>query len=138
MQKKPTILLVEDDHFQRKDVRIALEGGLKADVRTVSTEFEFLDQFDMIACNPPDIAVVDRMLRWANAAPDMPPPPEGLREDAGLRCVQKLRRDARTNKVKIVLYSVLGDEESGAYADYPQVVKEPDCQSLIDKIKEMT
>jgi hypothetical protein len=47
------VLLLEDDHLQRKDVQQALEKGLEAEVETKTTESEFHRDFEKIASNPP-------------------------------------------------------------------------------------
>ena len=103
------ILLVEDDFLQRDSIRKALEQnfvGAAVDAR--ASESEFLRDFEAIASNPPDIAVIDVMLRWANPSRDAPSPPTEPWEPqrAGLRCAQRLHDDDRTSGAKIILYTV--------------------------------
>ena len=103
------ILLVEDDFLQRDSIRKALEQnfvGAAVDAR--ASESEFLRDFEAIASNPPDIAVIDVMLRWANPSRDAPEPPAEPWEPqrAGLRCAQRLHDDDRTSGAKIILYTV--------------------------------
>ena len=138
MNKQLQILLVEDDHLQTKDLRLALERELKAEVRALSTESAFRLELETIAANPPDFAILDRMLRWANPARDMPSPPDDSRDpgEAGVRCGRILRSDPRTEKVRILLYSVLGDE--GDTGGFDCVVKETEFQNLIGRIRELT
>jgi PleD family two-component response regulator len=137
---KLKVLLVEDDHIQRANVRQAIENALDAEVATISTESEFHRDFERIAANPPQIAVVDVMLRWANPASDMPLAPAEVSsnpEQAGLRCASLLRNDERTNGVEVILYSVLPNDSFGA--PVPEgtecLVKELDYQNLIDAMK---
>jgi len=106
------VLLVEDDHVQRNYVRQALADGLKADVDTKTCEWEFQRDFDLLALNPPDVAVLDIMLRWASPSKDVAEPPkDSTPYHAGLRCAKRLKGDPRTQGVKVILYSVLPKED---------------------------
>ena len=140
---KLRVLLLEDDHLQRKDVQQALEKGLGAAVETKTTESEFRRDFEEIASNPPDVAVLDVMVRWANPSRDMPAAPQEVTdnpEKAGIRCARELRDDARTKAVKVILYSVLGNEDMGDEPlpdDVIGVVKETDFANLLEKVKEI-
>ncbi len=138
---KLRVLLVEDDHFQRENVRQAIENAIKAEVETKSTEWEFQRDFEAIAANPPHVAVLDIMLRWANPAADMPIPPPDVTSssEAGLRCASRLLNDLRTREVKVLLYSVLAKEDLG---DRPPegadcIIKELDFENLIEKLKQL-
>lgn len=140
---KLKVLLVEDDYIQRGNVRQAVENGIEADVETKSTESEFQRDFEVIASNPPQIAIVDVMLRWADPAPDMPSaPPEVTAnpEQAGLRCASMLRSDPRTSGVKVILYSVFDKDDFGA--EPPEgtdcLVKELDYENLIEVLRSAT
>jgi CheY-like chemotaxis protein len=133
------VLLVEDDHVQRNYVRQALADGLKADVDTKTCEWEFQRDFDLLALNPPDVAVLDIMLRWASPSKDVAEPPkDSTPYHAGLRCAKRLKGDPRTQGVKVILYSVLPKEDIPDVA-LPEgaifIVKEPDCQNLIDVMR---
>jgi len=133
------ILLVEDDHVQRSYVKQALADSLGADVATKTCESEFVRDFDLIASDPPDVAVLDIMLRWASPSRHgATPPADSTPYHAGLRCAQKLVNDPRTQSVKVILYSVLPKEDIPDFS-LPEtavfVVKESDCQNLIDAVK---
>jgi hypothetical protein len=57
-----------------------------------------------------------------------------------LRCAKKLAEDPRTRHVKPILYSVLPKEEflDTMLPDHAVfVVKEPDCQNLIDMVRDV-
>src|ERR1035441_4558333 len=73
---KLRILLLEDDHMQREDIRQALVKELGAQVEIKTTESEFRRNFEVIAANPPDVAVLDVMVRWATPSHDMPAAPD--------------------------------------------------------------
>ena len=136
---KLRVLLLEDDYLQRGAISNALEAKLQAEVQAKSTESEFRRDFDQIAANPPQVAVLDVMVRWANPTRDAEPEPIEIPktpEIAGLRCAQLLRDDPRTQRVKVILYSVLGPEDIGA--KFPEgvtsVVKETDFRALLEAV----
>ncbi|MGA2742443.1 MAG: response regulator [Bryobacteraceae bacterium] len=134
------ILLVEDDHVQRSYVQQALAESLGATVETKTCESEFVRDFESIASDPPDVAVLDIMLRWASPSRHgATPPADSTPYHAGLRCAQKLSGDPRTCSVKVILYSVLPKEDIPDFS-LPEiavfVVKESDCQNLIDVVRD--
>ena len=137
---KLRVLLLEDDHMQREDIRQALVKALGAQVEAKTTEWEFQHDFDAIVANPPDVAVLDVMVRWASPSRNMPDAPDEVTknpEKAGLRCARRLRQAPSTKAVKIILYSVLPKEEIGE-DELPgtvYLVKEPDWQNLVDEVK---
>jgi CheY-like chemotaxis protein len=134
------ILLVEDDHIQRDDIRSAIEQEMQGTVTMLSCEWDFLRKFEEIAANPPDLAVLDVMLRWQTPSRNPDPEPAGNpRESAGLRCATRLRSDERTQGVKVILYSVFPRESLAGLAvpdGVVWVVKEPDCENLMEAIRQ--
>lgn len=140
---KLRILLLEDDHMQSEDIRHALVKALGAQVETKTTESEFRHDFDVIASNPPDVAVLDVMVRWASPSRNMPAAPDEVTrypEMAGLRCARLLREAASTKAIKVILYSVLPKEEIGEdeLPGTTYLVKEADWQSLVDEVKKLS
>lgn len=101
------IVLVEDDHNQRSEIKKALESRYPDSVvETYPTESAFLSAVPGMATNPPDIAIVDMMVKWTNPGPDMTlPPPTADFLDAGFRCVDELHR--AYPDIPVVLYTVL-------------------------------
>jgi CheY-like chemotaxis protein len=132
------ILLVEDDHIQRSDICAAIEQAVQGTVSTLCCEWDFQTKFEEIASNPPDLVVMDVMLRWQAPSRNLEPPPSGHPpESAGLRCAARLRSDARTQSVKVILYSVFPPESIADLAVPGRVlwvVKELDLQNLFDAI----
>lgn len=109
-------LLVEDDSDQARLITTQVKGefpDVKIDV--VSTESDFLRSFEAIAAEPPDLVIMDVMLRWCNISQNMsPPPPEcGDYSRAGVRCCWLLRNDERTQKIPIVVLTVLDNIGNG-------------------------
>ena len=142
---KLKVLLIEDDYLQRKSVKKALERELDAEVITKSDEYEFVRDFEQIAEDPPHVAVIDNMLRWASPAREIPDPPNEATakhpENGGVRCGQRLMQDARTSHVRRIAYSVLGKEDLDSGTVLPDstllIVKEHDIHNLIDEVKKM-
>jgi hypothetical protein len=104
------ILLVEDEHPDVRRITSALQRGLPgSDLRIVRTEYEFRNAFKDIVLFAPELAVIDLMLPWTTAGPNMPGiPPEvagsGFR-DGGARCCRMLIDEEKIGKIPIILYS---------------------------------
>ncbi len=106
------IILVEDDHNQAEWMIQALKKRLpKANLRLIKTEHDFMDAIDEFEREPPAVIVLDIMLRWADAAPLMPEPPEEVVRNkhyrAGIRCVRELQGRKAAKNIPIVLYTIL-------------------------------
>jgi CheY-like chemotaxis protein len=109
------ILLVEDDHFQAEQIRSALEESFsKLSFEKVDSEHEFYSKLGDIERNPPDVIIMDVMLRWTHPSRDMPDPPEEVLAEkhyrAGFRCLKRLAEREATKRIGVILYTVL---ESG-------------------------
>lgn len=110
------ILIVEDDYLQAELIEEALrqEAALAPlEFERLSTESQFNERFEKLAANPPDLIIMDIMLRWTDPAPDMKAPPSDIEKDgyyrAGLRIEKLLAQDPRTRSVPIILYTILED-----------------------------
>jgi CheY-like chemotaxis protein len=139
------ILVVEDDHLQANWIRSSLEEGFPgATIQQISTEHEFHSRFNEIVVDPPDVVVMDVMLRWADPIPHLEPPPKEVQDEgfyrAGLRCKKMLAQDDRTANVPVILYTVLEyvDLEIDL-RDSPSNVthlrKEANSEELFDRIR---
>lgn len=107
-----TIWIVEDDELQLSWLKGLLETEVPgARIRKISTELEFRNALEDLKGDPPDLIILDIMLRWTDPAPDMIPAPAEVRENqffrAGIRCERLLRQDPRTQEVPVILYTVL-------------------------------
>ena len=108
------ILLLEDDCLQAESIRRELERAFGMScVEELATESQFRARLNTIARDPPDVAVLDVMVRWADPSPEPPEPPEDVRREkfyrAGLRCARLLA--AQVPDVPIVLYSILHPDD---------------------------
>ena len=95
------------------------------EVKRVVTELEFRNRFEEIATDNPSLILMDIMLRWTNKH-NLVEPPKDVEERgfyrAGLRCEKMLANDDRTNRIPIIIYSVLGKEDlEDEYQPRPQV-----------------
>jgi CheY-like chemotaxis protein len=114
--KTVDILLVEDDRRYAEILTRTLEKGLYAmRIRRVCTESEFYQLLPAIRSTPPDIIILDMMIRWQNPTPEMRLPPDDVKKDgyyrAGLRCFAKLQETAETNKIPVIFHSVIEHSE---------------------------
>lgn len=137
------VLLVEDDYIQEDMITETLERtftGIK--VEKIRTEAEFYDGIDRIASKPPDVVVMDVMLRWTDPAPNMPTPPDKVQQEgyprAGLRCADMLAKRDETKNIPVILFTVLNRED----LELPKtnnsilyVSKESDLDELINRVR---
>lgn len=139
------ILIVEDDYLQAEELAQKItEHFCKVDAEFVRTEHEFRERLNDLRRNPPDLFLLDVMLRWTDPIPKMvTPPPEvevGGPFRAGLRCERLLRESPETRETPVVLYTVLEDEDLGSELEHLgnktfYVSKDSDAQPLFEVIK---
>jgi CheY-like chemotaxis protein len=116
-------LLVEDDSVQFEYVQEKLSAAFPGlEITAICTESDFRRKFDAVATYPPDIAVVDVMLRWTDASADYVSCPTEVRADkghyrAGFRCAAMLAADPRTRDVPVIIYSVLDQDDVQAQVE---------------------
>jgi DNA-binding NarL/FixJ family response regulator len=135
------ILLVEDDWVQEESMREAIHDAFpNASIESLCTELEFRNELDRIVADPPDLVILDIMIRWTDPSPDLDEsvlPLELSRQDAGLRCHQLLAE--RSPHTRTLLYSILDKEDIGrefpSNVDYLQ--KGDGLDRLINKIARM-
>jgi len=106
------VLVVEDDHTQADSIERALRRNFRdIDMLRISTENQFRDEFSLVRQKPPDLILLDIMLRWAEPAPEMPIPPVDVQREGfyrgGLRCLKMILEAEETRRVPVILYSVI-------------------------------
>jgi CheY-like chemotaxis protein len=141
------IVLVEDDWLQAEWIESRLrESFHNVETKRISTEQEFNVQLAAFVVAPPDVFIIDVMLRWANPEPDMAEPPTEVQENgyfrAGLRCKDKIIEHEHTRNTPIILYTVLEELDlDQSLQDKPVHVvylrKDSDPEPLIRKIREL-
>lgn len=103
------VILVEDDHLQAQAITTVLKEHFPDLVEQhVSTEQEFCGKLSHIRGNPPDVIIINEMLRWTNPSPNMPTMPQevirGGYHNAGRRCERRLREHPETANTPVFLY----------------------------------
>jgi CheY-like chemotaxis protein len=142
------IVVVEDDHLQEGPLQEQLEDAFPAArITTVVTEHDFRERLGEFHENPPDIVIMDVMLRWAYPAPGAAEAPSDVVEGgyyrAGLRCAALMAEDPALQGVPVVYYTIL--ERSDLERDGEQVAgnrtyvrKSADPEVLNRKVRELT
>jgi DNA-binding NarL/FixJ family response regulator len=137
------ILLVEDDHLQEEAILASIRKEFPGvAIETICTELEFRQRLDALVASPPDLVILDVMIRWTDPGPDLAlnPPPwdvEGRYYQAGLRCEQLLRASAPG--VPVVLYTILDKKDLERAVPSPPgrvcyLAKGADPKPLLEKI----
>lgn len=141
MAQQPRILLVEDNQVIGETIFTRLSS--LGTVGWLISERDFLGESDTLLREPPDVAVIDVMLRWDYARPDRQP----MAKDqdlytAGIRCAKKLQNTPETAHVPVILYTVIGKGELQDHLrELPDVIylqKEPELTPLVEMVKKVT
>jgi len=106
------VVIVEDDHLQEGPLEEQLRDAFPAArIETIPTEKEFRNRLAAFRADPPDVVVMDVMLRWEFPSPEPSPPPPDVARDgyyrAGMRCAELMRSDELLRRVPIVFYTIL-------------------------------
>jgi hypothetical protein len=135
---KHEILLLEDDGIQTEEVTEAITAKFpQVTIAAIRTESEFRQEFEKIAADPPKVAILDRMVRWAAPSRHMPEAEKEITrtpQKAGLRCAKMLQDDPRTAAVKIVLYSIFPKKGNGDLETLARPVLSLEKEDNWDKI----
>jgi CheY-like chemotaxis protein len=106
------ILIVEDDHLQEGPFEEHLIDAFPgASIDTVPTEREFRQLLPKLQASPPDVVVMDVMLRWDFPRKDAAPPPEEVRRGgyhwAGVRCAELMAADPALRRTPVVFCTIV-------------------------------
>jgi len=143
----PRFVIVEDDHLQKGPLEDRLTTTFPgAEVTVLSSEHQFREHLATLRSSPPDLVLMDVMLRWSLPSPNAPAPPPEVADGgyyrAGLRCANLLYADERLHHVPVVLYTILErtDLERDHKALPPNssyVGKSNDPEVLLRKIRQL-
>jgi len=110
-----TIWIVEDDYFQREEIRKAIENNFKSEVIGLSTEYEFINKLDNIEKKYPDLIIIDVMLPWTKPSRDRIEEPEEVKNNgfyrAGIRCEKFARTKQEIKNIPIIIYTNLHKDD---------------------------
>jgi DNA-binding NarL/FixJ family response regulator len=106
------ILIVEDDHLQEGPFEEQLRDAFPdADIETVPTEKEFRQRLPGYRTRPPDVVIMDVMLRWDFPTRNAEAPPadvvDGGYHWAGLRCAGLMAADAKLKRTPVVFCTIV-------------------------------
>lgn len=121
------ITIVEDDYPHRAWLEEIFTNRFSdpvaAEINVIRTEHEFRENLKHFLKEPPNLFLIDVMLRWTDPAPNIPePPPEVEKESfyrAGIRCVRLLLDHEETSTIPVILYTIL--EESDLELDLEEL-----------------
>jgi DNA-binding response OmpR family regulator len=150
MKELMKILIVEDDHLQADWIGLNLrqEFAANARIETISSESEFDQWLSSLTTDPPDVVLMDVMVRMCDPTPELAnslgQPSSGEYDyfRAGLRCAAKLRKDQRTSQVPVILYTMLErhdlmEEIESASVKLLYMRKEADLRPLMERIRDL-
>lgn len=142
------IVLVEDDFTQADLIHARLQEAFRrADIVRVRTEREFRTRIKEFVKQPPDVFLIDVMLRWSDPAPDWDSVPEEVEQQgfyrAGIRCARLVRENERIKNVPVIFYTVLehndlADDITSLTGKLSHLRKESDARPLIQQIRAVT
>jgi hypothetical protein len=106
------IVGLEDDESFWDLLQEAIEREFPGvDLTWLRSEADFCAEFAGFIEKPPDVFLLDVMVKWANAAETMPVPPTDVKQQgyyrAGLRCRNRLLMHPATATLPVILYTVL-------------------------------
>lgn len=104
------IVVVEDDPgVAREIVADVRRWRDDTDVRVITSEYDFRQKLSAWIIRPPNLFVIDVLLRWASPARSIPERPPEATDNyrAGLRCIQLLQQEPKIRDVPIVVHTVL-------------------------------
>ena len=147
------VVFVEDTYDQAELYQQLLEEAFAAAkeplaIMAIETESEFVDRWTDIINFQPHVFVVDLLLRWVDPMDDPPPTPPGWKEDAGiyhagLRCLKRIRDDARTAMTPVIIYTVISHQDVQPLLDERSLAavalqKEASVTPLLDQMRLVT
>ena len=118
------IILIEDNHFKVDNIKYSLNEHFEnVELDVYETEFEFVDQIDLIAANPPDIFIIDLMLIWDVSSKNIKDPNDYIDNyttlfEAGFRCKELIRTKSNLSNSPISILTVLEEKGLGEKANY--------------------
>ncbi len=140
------ILIVEDDYLQHQFLKVKFQSEFKdCTIDVIETESDFLNKLSIIESNPPDIILMDIMLRWQNPSQAMLKEiPQNALDHyrSGFRCQQILTQRESTKNIPIILYTVLNKEDlefelRNLSNRVIHMMKETEIASLFNQIRKM-
>jgi CheY-like chemotaxis protein len=111
------LLIVEDDPFAAAGLRSQFKTEFReVEIKVVTSESQFLEDFKYIEQFEPDLIMLDIMLRWSNARINRSlAMPREIKSTsfyrAGFRCLKLLSESEGLKDVPVIIHSILGRDE---------------------------
>jgi CheY-like chemotaxis protein len=135
------ILIVEDDPDDRAWIRRVLDEHFEVDrFEEIDGESKFNERFEALAQAPPELVILDLMLKWKSVAllsDEERGTSPGNFAEAGFRCHQRLRNDPRTSRVPVLLWTVVDTRPAQLPSDAVFVHKTHDASCLLRVVRSM-
>lgn len=114
--KDVKILIVEDEHTQLDSLSKEFKKAFSnINLEFIDTESDFITNFPNLIENPPNLIIMDVMLRWASEKSKIIEPPKDIKEEdfytAGFRCLELIKNNARTAAIPVIIHSSAYDKE---------------------------
>jgi predicted nucleotide-binding protein len=141
------IMIIEDDPYTKSAIRDVFEEFFpNSELNVLSSVSELKRALDdgLLTVNPPDLIVVDMILRWSRPAPHMPEIPVELQpyemSRAGFKCIELLRATSGGGPIPVILHTMLTAEELRgelriAGPNVYHVVKDENPQPLVNVMR---
>lgn len=144
------IVVLEDDADQSEWLleQLKLEFP-KVEIELKKSELAFSEAIENFKQSPPDLFILDVMVRWTTPSKDQVPPPADVERDhyyrAGIRCLKRLY-DAGIN-TPTILYTILEKDdfsqewstvqETEEYKEIVYIRKDTDLGSLVAHVRRL-
>ena len=132
MKKK--IYVVEDDYGQAQWTMEVLTEAFRDTIiiEHIATHHGFGGKFEEIAASQPACIILDVMLPWTDTAITEEPPSLDSFMTAGIHCCEQLRKDPRTARIPVLIYTVLDRSDlSGLPNDVEYLRKDSQDRRLV-------
>lgn len=148
MSVKLNCVLVEDDYSQSKWITAKIaEAFPESETTLLETELEFEESVSGLVLRPPNIFILDVVLKWTTPSVEMKPRPEQVRTEgrrrAGFRCFERIQGFELLKNIPVIFYSILGVND--LYGDLPalkgtfvHLEKDSNAGELIGAIQRLT
>lgn len=114
VERPLNIVLIDGDPLQRGAIIDYLAERRQVEVTEIDTEHGFREALPGLIEQPPDMFIMELLMRWADPIPGAPPVPEDVREGGHFRAGQRIVRllvESPISHVPVIVSSVLDGED---------------------------
>jgi hypothetical protein len=130
------VLILEDNYREAERIAESIRGAFRSvETIVINTEQKFRSDIEDILQHPLDLVVIDALLAWTAAGPDISPPPDdvitGTFRRGGSRCASRLASDTRSKDVPVIVYSAADRSDLDLPPNVLYVQKDDDTRTLL-------